>query len=108
MCQSEGRKGRRPVKTCQRKGTDKARKVVTSEKEGNTPYLSGEGIIESVGNPAEEVNLNTLVHASHTIPYSSSSPPLLVHISKPAAKISLVSENYGIEANNDGSIETVQ
>ena len=42
-------------------GTEEARKVVVSEKDGNTVDLSGELIMESVGNPEEEVKLNTPV-----------------------------------------------
>ena len=35
----------------QGEGTEEARKVVVLEKEGNTPELSGEIIMESVGSP---------------------------------------------------------
>ena len=41
---------------------EEARKGIMSEKEVNTPYLSGEGI------PEEEDKLNTPVTVPHTIP----------------------------------------
>ena len=44
-------------------GTEEAREVVMSEKEVNTPYSSGEVIMESFGIPEEEVNMNTPVTA---------------------------------------------
>ena len=78
-----------------------------SEKEVNTPALSGEGIMDSVGSPEEEVKLNTPVPSPHIIPSSSSSPPFLPQVLNIAAKISLVSENDGIEANKYGATETV-
>ena len=37
---------------------EEKRKVFVSEREGNTPALSGEVIMESVGSPQEEVKLN--------------------------------------------------
>ena len=58
-------------------GTEEARKVVTSEEEGNTPALSGGEIIEPVGSPEEEGKLNTHVPAPHIINFSSSTPLLL-------------------------------
>ena len=51
-------------------GTEEARKDVVLEKEGNTPVLSGEVIMESVGSPEEEVKLNTPVPITHIITYS--------------------------------------
>ena len=62
----------------------------------------------TVGSPEEIVKINTSATATHIIPYYYSYTPFLAQVSNLAAKISLVSENYGIEANNDGSIETVQ
>ena len=48
-----------------------------SEKEGNTPALSGEVIMESFGSPEEEVKLNTHVPVPHIIPSYSSFPSVL-------------------------------
>ena len=56
---------------------EEVRKVVVSEKEINTPDLSGEVIMESFESPEEEFKLNTRVPAPHIIPYSYSLPPLL-------------------------------
>ena len=56
------------------------------EKEGNTLVLSGERILELVGIPEEEVQLNTPVPAPHIISSSSSSPSFLPQASNPAAE----------------------
>ena len=53
---------------------DEARKVFISEKKGNTPDLSGQLIMESVGSFEGEVKFNTPVTAPHIIPSSSLSP----------------------------------
>ena len=79
-----------------------------SEKEGKTPALSGEVIMDSVGIPKEEVNFNTPVPATHIIPSSYSYAPLLVQVSNLATNISLLSENGGIESNKDDATETIQ
>ena len=63
-----------------------------SEKEGKTPALSGEVIMDSVGIPKEEVNFNTPVSAPHIIPSSYSYPPLLSKVSNLVTNFSLVSE----------------
>ena len=55
--------------------TEEARKVVVSENEGNTAYLSGEVIMDSVGSPEEEVKLNTPIPATHL--HICKSPPLI-------------------------------
>ena len=88
-------------------GTKEARKVVASEKEGKISALSGEGIIESVGILEVEGKFDAPLTSPHIIPYSSSSPTFLSQVSNMAAEIILVSENYGIEANNYGATETV-
>ena len=67
-------------------GTEEARKVVVSEKEGNNPYLFGEVIIESVVSPEEESKMNTPVPAPHIIQYYYLSPPFLLQVSNPAAE----------------------
>ena len=67
-------------------GTEDARKVVVSEKEGNTTDLSGERIKESVGSPEDQVKLNTPVLAPYIIPSSSSSPPFFLQASNPSAE----------------------
>ena len=67
-------------------GTEGARKVVVSEKEGNVPDLSGEGIMESVGSPEEEVKLITPVPAPHIIPSYFSSRPFFSQVSNPAVE----------------------
>ena len=61
-------------------GTGEARKVVVSEKEGNTVAFSGEVIMESVGSPKAEIKLNTPISAPHTIPSSSSYPPFFPQV----------------------------
>ena len=53
--------------------------------------------MESVGSSEEEVKFNTPVCVTHITPSSSSSPTYLPQVSNPAAEISLVSENGGIE-----------
>ena len=55
-------------------------KVVISEKWGITPYLYGEGSLESVGIPEDEVMLNTPVAAPHIITSSYSPPPFLSQV----------------------------
>ena len=45
--------------------TEEARKVVVSEKEGNTAALSREVIVTSVGTSEEEIKLNTPVPVTH-------------------------------------------
>ena len=57
-----------------------------SEKEGNTLVLSGERILELVGSPEEEVQLNTPVPAPHIISSSSSPPSFFPQASNPAAE----------------------
>ena len=52
--------------------------------------------------------MNTPVPIPHTITSYYSTPTLLSQVSNPAAERSPVSENYCIEANNDGATETVQ
>ena len=42
--------------------------VFVLEKGGNTPDSSGEGIMEPVGSPKEEVNFNTPIPEPHIIP----------------------------------------
>ena len=61
-------------------GMEEAIKVVVSEKWGITPYLSGEGIMESVGIPEEEVKLNIPVTAPHIITSSYYPPPFLPQV----------------------------
>ena len=67
------------------KGTEEDRKVVMPEKEGNNPYLYGEGIMESVGSPEEEVKFNTPVPAPHIIHFASFSPSFFPQVSNPPA-----------------------
>ena len=74
-------------------GTYEARKVVVSEKEGNTTALSGEVIMESVGSPEEEVKFNTTVPAPHL--NICKAPPSLEEACKQAAVISVASDNAG-------------
>ena len=78
------------------------------KKEGSAPYLSGEGIMESVGSPEEEVNFNTPLSAPHTITYYSVYPIFLEQVENKAADSSQVRDNYVIEANNIGATEMVQ
>ena len=61
-------------------------KVVMSEMEGNTAALSGEGVMESVGSPKEEVNLNTPVPAPYIIPSSSLYHLFFPQVSNPASE----------------------
>ena len=84
-------------------GTEEAREVVMSEKEVNTPYSSGEVIMESFGISEEEVNMNTPVTAYYNLTSSSSSTNLLQQVSNPDGKISVAIENDGIEANKYGA-----
>ena len=86
---------------------EEAGKVVVPEKEVNTPVLSQEGIMESVGIHEEEFKLNTPVHTPHIIPSYSSSTPLLRQVSNTAGDISLVSTTCGIEAKKHGTTEAV-
>ena len=68
--------------------------------EGNTPYLSGKIIMESVGSPEEEVKLNTPVPAPHIITFSSSSLTLFPQLSNPAdekTKENMSGEGEGTE-----------
>ena len=88
-------------------GTEEVRKFVVSEKEGNTPVLSREGIMESVGSTEEEVNFHIPVPSHHIITSDFSSPNFLPQVSNPDPKIILVSEKDGIEAKKDGVTETV-
>ena len=68
------------------------------EKQGNTPALSEEKVIDSVGIPKEQVKFNTSVPVPHIITsYSSSS----TFLSNPASNIILVSEKCGIEDKID-------
>ena len=62
------------------KGTDEAIKVFVSEKEGNTPDLSGGGIMNPVGSNEEEGNLNSPIPAPHPITHSSSTPLFLAQV----------------------------
>ena len=55
--------------------TEETRKVVASEKEGNIPDLSVEGIMESVGSPGEEGKLKTPVPVLHITPSYYHPPP---------------------------------
>ena len=58
MCVSEGgQEGEESKENVPEKGegSEEARNLVVSEKEGNTTALSGEIIMESVGSPEEEV-----------------------------------------------------
>ena len=73
-------------------GTEEARKVVASKKEGNALDLSGEVIMDSNGSTKEEGKLNTPVTVHYTSPSSSSSPSFLAQVSNMASEISLVSE----------------
>ena len=57
-----------------------ARKGVMSEKEGNTPDLSGGGIMNPVGSNEEEGNLNAPITAFHPITHSSSTPLFLAQV----------------------------
>ena len=88
-------------------GTEEVRIVVVSEKEGNTPVLCREGIMESVVSTEEEVKLHTPVPSHHIITSDLSSPTFLPQVSNPDPKIILVSEKDGIEAKKDGVTETV-
>ena len=83
-------------------GTEEAREVVMSEKEVNTPYSSGEVIMESFGISEEEFNMNTPV-TDYNLTSSSSSTHLLQQVSNPDGKISVAIENDGIEANKYGA-----
>ena len=76
-------------------GTEGVIKVVSSEKEGNTPALSGEEIMESVGSPEEEVKLNTPVPAPHL--NICKGPPSLEEAWNMDAVISVASDNAGSE-----------
>ena len=80
-------------------GTEEARKVSVSEKEGNNPDLSGEEIVESVRSPEEEDKLNTPVPAPHIITSSSPYPPFLAHVSNLATDISMVSEMVALKSS---------
>ena len=62
----------------------------------------------TVGSPEEIVKINTSATATHIIPYYYSYTPFLAQVSNLAAKISLVSENYGIGANKYSATEMVQ
>ena len=64
--------------------------------------------MESVGSSKEEVKWNTPVPAPHIIPYSYFPSHFLAQISNTSAKIILVSENDGIESNNDDETEILQ
>ena len=88
-----GKEGEEPGGNVSQEGqeTEEARKYLISEKEGNTTYLSGEVIMESFGSPEEEVQQNTHVTEPHFIPYSSSYPPFLAQVLKPAVMIIMVS-----------------
>ena len=66
-----------------------------SEKEGNTPALYGEGIMESVVSPEEEFKLNTPVPLPHIIPSSYLSPPFFPRVSNLASKEA--KENFSLE-----------
>ena len=68
------------------------------EKEGNTAALSGERIMDSVGSPEEEVNLNNPVPAPHL--NSCKGPPSLDEAWKSSAVRSLASDNSVSEYNN--------
>ena len=59
--------------------------------------------MELDGSLEEEFKFNTPVHSPRIITYSSSPPPFLEQVSNPAADISLVSENNGIEAKKYGA-----
>ena len=63
--------------------------------------------MESVGIPEEVIKLNTPVPEPHIITSSSSPVTFLPQLSNPAADITLVSENDGIEANKYGATEKV-
>ena len=64
--------------------------------------------MESFGINKKQGKFHTLVPATHTIDYSFPSPNLLEQVENLDVKSSLVSDNYVIEANNYGSMETVQ
>ena len=59
---------------------EESRKGIMSEKEGNIPALSGEGIVDPVGSPEEEGNLDTPVPEPHTITSYSSPSPFLAQV----------------------------
>ena len=81
---------------------EEARKVGMSEKEENTPALSGEVIMESFGSPEEEIKLNTPVPELHIIPYSSSYPPFFPQLSNPAAE----GAKENVSGEGEGTEET--
>ena len=83
-------------------------KCATAEKDGNSLYLSIEGIMESFGSTEEEGKFNAPIPETYTISYYYSSPPLLSQESNPDPNRSTVSENDGSESKNDGATETAQ
>ena len=71
------------------------------------PSLCGEVSMDSVGSPEEEGKLNTPVSEIHTINYYPS-PNFLEKLTNMDADTSMVSDNDGSEANNDGATEMFQ
>ena len=79
-----------------------------TEKEGNTPVLSGELIMNPVGSHEEEGKLSIPVPEHHTTTSSYSPPRLSKHAENQAADRIPVRNNDGSQAKNDASSEMVQ